>query len=933
MGQEKDKFDILKFYGQQITEAVTTNPLLYFSLIDNYLCSGANGTDKGQCSCRQSCINRGSCCIDYFWNDRKTWFSIDEYVKYFLSKQADDLSCQKIANIEEFKSSKNSSTLKIDHVRMLTGCPKWNKLRLSTDFHPVVDPSDNVVYMNPTIAECYGAQQFSPISIEVGCDQTPMTENPQQQQQDGGIDSLPKFDTTCQYRAMQNNLPYCTPFKCNSETSGNSSKKEDAAGNHFRNTELCKKYGGLILINGLEFDNFHCSKCAHLPEPYKVNIPIATIGPRGMPMPHSVTLNYGQSGASALYEDTTKGDKTIINYNCPHHELFDVTRSQCLPFLCGPGYKRKGATCTKEQNRQSLDKLRKRQRFIDDMISCTLSSHSYANVYLNVSTQDGDDEFVYPNAKLLHQIKNSDVKATYNFYSVQIKTAEDIQKLKDQIKKNRTYILSGNLLFTTYSPHTKSKLLGITLNKGFPSARMCQHPVEFKNESLMTVTTKCSLNTSQVEIPRDSYLVQMEMSLLRNEITYTIYRCNEFYLDSNCPRIEIPLTDYEYNKNNGTLRIKETSNNNKNQYLIFNNASSYIPTETGISLCIDNYITEQSGADNNNKPEWVRHAEVAQSYLTMVGCLVSVVCYIFTIVVYTRAKELHTISGWNIIGICASLLVADVLILLTTAVDETGTATTLCSVIAYLLHYTLLSAQLWTAIISFEIMMTLRHGNSHRSINFYRTFIWYCTVVYGVPFITIFATSILDSTKLVNIGYGGNGICWISDQYYRIFLYLVPVVCISLFDIAVVISVVLHIYLHRKRTDQLLNKTSVVNSKEATILRTFLKLIFLMGLVELIGFVQLPVNLETWKAAVHVTVQFMYVVVRAFRGLFVWALYVYLNERAWKYKACRQSGHYSPKGSPDTTLTRRSNVNISLSKKPSFKITQTLNDIEHVTNV
>ena len=923
--EEGSKFDILKFYGVQITEAVTTNPLLYFSLIDNYLCSGANDTDKTQCSCRQSCIYRGSCCIDFFWNDRDTWTSMNEYVTYFLNKQVKDLSCQKIANIEVDRPSdnnnntntnNNNTTLKIDHVRMLTGCPKWNQLRLSTDFYPMVDPTNTVVYMNPTIAECYGAKEFAPISIEVGCNETPIRKTPQE----SGV-GMPKFTAKCRYQAVRSlsNLPFCTPGnQCDSDS--DSGEVEDAAGNHFRNTELCKKYAGSIVINGRKFRNLHCSKCTHLPKPYTVDIPKRTIGSRGLPMPHSVTLNYGTAGTNALYEDGERGDKTTINYNCPHHELFDVTRRRCLPFLCGPGYKRKGATCVKEQNRQNLDTIRKREIFIDNLISCTLSSYSYPSVYLNVSTQK-NEEFVYPNTKLLQQSSDNDVK--YNFYSIQTETLEDIRRLKDEIKRNRTYVPSGNLILTTFSPHVKSKLLGITLDRGFPNARMCQTPVEFKNQSLITtVTPNCSLSLSQLEIPRESYLAQLEMSLLSNEITYKVYTCAEFYLDSSCPRIEVPLTDYQYNQGNGTIQIKD---NNKDH--IYANASEYIPTENGISLCINNFVTEKSGA-NTNKLRWVQQAEVAQGYLTMVGCLVSVICYLFVIVVYTRAKELHTISGRNIIGICVSLLAADILILLTSAVEDTRTTTALCSAIAYLLHYFLLSAQLWTAIISFEIMMTLRHGKSHRSVNSSRTFLWYCVVAYGVPLVTVVTASVLDTLNVANIGYGGNGTCWISGQYYRIFLYLVPVVCISLFDIAVIISVLMHIYLHRRRTDQLLNKTTAMNSKETTVLRTALKLIFLMGLIELIGFIQLPHDRETWKAAVHVTVQFLYVAIRAFRGLFVWVLYVYLNERAWKYKACRQSGSYSPKGSPVTTLTltRRNNVNIPLTAKTSFKITQTLDD-------
>lgn len=623
--------------------------------------------------------------------------------------------------------------------------------------------------------------------------------------------------------------------------------------------------------------------------------------------------------------------------------------------MCGAGYQPTGAACVKERNKENLDKLRLQEKFIDDLIACTVKQ-KHANVFLNISTNNdvtgrednggGDGgKFEYPNTKTLQE------ESSFTFYSIEVDSIEEIQVLKQQLKRNRTGIPGkGNLLFTSFSPHTDTKLEGITLNKGFPGSKMCQRPIELKNNSMMVVTPDCALKTTrtrtntaqmdaakangtQVIFPKGSYLVHFEMSVQTNELTYKIYTCEQFFLHSACLRVEIPLQlagkDYKYLPQNGTILLAKKNTKEFRTY----NASDFIPTENGISVCLDTYITNKI-TTLKWKPKWVDQAEEAQSYLTMVGCVISVICYIFTIVVYTKAKELHTISGRNIIGICASLLIADILILLTSAVEDNdaGNRTKLCSVIAYLLHYVLLTAHVWAALISFEVMRTLRHGTSHRRSTLdRRTFTWYCSVAYISPLVALTAVWIVNATGVTDMGYGDNNVCWIGILKYRVMFYLVPVVCIFVFNTIVVVSVLIYLHLHKQRSERLLlNKIALssgaTGSPQTTVLKTALKLIFLMGLLEVIGFIQLPCDQETWKAAVHVTVQFVYVCLRAFRGMFVWILYVYLNERAWKYKTCRQSGSYSPKGSPVTTLTRRSNVNMSNSVKSSFKITQTLND-------
>ena len=367
--KETSKFDILLFYGPQIAGTVTTDPLFYFSLIDNYMCSGNNDTDKAQCSCRPSCIYRGACCIDYFWNDRQSWSSMDDYVSYFLSKQLEELSCQPIVRIDKndgarrndgktngtesnnngydrgidkestysistnssiTNSNTSSTTVHIDHVYMMTGCVKWNRLRLSTDFHPMVDTSNGVVYMNPTIAECHGAQQFSPVSLEVGCEEAPvvMQQNREKENNEDASSVLLteiQSKSKCRYQAskkIDNLISFCNPAnKChfmksesaNNEKSNIAKLTENRQELQYgRNAELCEKYSGPITINGKGYRNFHCSKCdeerGHLFEPYNVEIPKPDIGPRGFPMPHSVTLNYGRQGASVSYIDGYKGD-------------------------------------------------------------------------------------------------------------------------------------------------------------------------------------------------------------------------------------------------------------------------------------------------------------------------------------------------------------------------------------------------------------------------------------------------------------------------------------------------------------------------------------------------------------------------------------------------------------------------------------------------
>ncbi|XP_066924689.1 uncharacterized protein [Clytia hemisphaerica] len=887
-GVEKHLFPLLQFYGEHTTHAIGSNPFLYFSLIDNYLCSGEK-TDKTHCSCKPSCVNRVSCCIDYFWNDRTHWV-LREYIDYYLSKQSKDVKCMKIADV---------SSPKVDRVYIVTGCSKWNKLRLGTGFQPVVDES-NVVYKNPSIAQCHGADSLKPISIEIGCNSTMNAVGP---------NSSPEGHNECSYKVLNNpDLPYCgAKNPCDSAKSQNKGNSI-----HKTNNDLCQSYNGVIKIQesatrSETFRNIHCSKCSSI-KPEKLIIPLQNIAitPQ-IPMSHSVTIDYGTTGVQAYYNN--KGQKLNIDYQCSNEELYDVTQKQCLPFLCGHGYERIGASCRKERKDNSTNTdMDSEDNKIDHLLSCIFSSNERGVVYLNTSV---DQTLTYQNTEEIKRDKNTIM------YGIRVQKPEDIQAFMSGLIKNKTDIPSQEITLSTYSPYIKTHLKGIALKRGFPDMQMCrEEPIELKNTSSYNMKGNCSLNKGNRKLPYGTYLTEIKISLKtsinQQQMKYRIYTCQKFYLNSPCPRKEIDLSDRKYKwLENGTIDLGRDG-----VYL----GEQYIPTRKGVSVCIQDYIT---GRLADPDPTWFDQAQEAIGYLTLVCCVISIPSYIYVIIVYTKAKELRTIPGKNIVCICIALLLSDVLILTTSIADK---KTMLCGVIASLLHYGLLSAHAWSAIIAFEIWTTFKKGKTRSTL----TFLYYCIIGFGAPLIPVITMSFLDRYQVLSIGYGRD-ICWIGDQTYRVFLYLIPIVVISLFDIAVISFVLTQIYIQQRRSSQLLNKAT--ETKETTVLKTAMKLVFLLGLVELIGFIQLPRGEETWKAVLHIIIQFVYVTLRGFRGLFIWVMYVYMNERAWKYRTCRQNNSYSPKESPVTTMTRRSNGATGLTHKTSFRVTQTLGDDVHIVKV
>jgi len=601
----------------------------------------------------------------------------------------------------------------------------------------------------------------------------------------------------------------------------------------------------------------------------------------------------------AVYDN--RGNKVNIDFKCKAKEIFDINRSKCLPFLCGQGYEPQGMKCVREKQKNTTDSITDHENTIDKLLACVLSSENGARVYVNVSK---GNTLAYEKAKLLSS------KTLFRLYSVDIDNAEDVQELITHIKQNETKIVGDSIQLSISSTSVETRLHGFALEKAFPRYNICHQPRLLSNLSNARITPDCRLNVSGALIPPSDYLPHVKLMLNGSKLmAYQIYTCDVFHLNSDCPRINIPLhADSGYKVSpNGTVFLPEPE--------AVYNIEQYTPTRDGISVCIDNYVTDsQSGVKT---PDWIQQATVAQSYLTLIGCVISIPCYLFVIVVYLRAKELRSVPGKNIICVCLSLLASDILILLT-SFFKCGEHKEASFTIASLLHYCLLSAHAWTGIISFEIWLTFRQGTSSRLAKSSRRFVWYCVVGFVTPIVFVLTLALLDIFAISEINYGRK-VCWIESFHHRIFVYLIPIAAISLYDCVILSYILAQIYSQKRQSAMLLKKTT--DHKEATILKTALKLVLLLGLVELMGFVQLPTEQETWKGALHVLFQFIFVTFRGFRGLFIWVLYVYMNERAWKHKSCRQNNSYSPKGSPLTTFTGKS---YSISAKYSYKVTQTL---------
>ncbi|XP_067675291.1 adhesion G-protein coupled receptor G6-like isoform X2 [Haliotis asinina] len=259
---------------------------------------------------------------------------------------------------------------------------------------------------------------------------------------------------------------------------------------------------------------------------------------------------------------------------------------------------------------------------------------------------------------------------------------------------------------------------------------------------------------------------------------------------------------------------------------------------------------------------------VALSFISYIGCGVSLLCLLLTLLTYIMFRKLRRDNPSKIlINLCVALAVAN-LIFLVGMQDYTFKNAIACKAVAVMLHYFMLSALTWMAIEAFYMYLALVVVFK----TYYTNFMLKCCVIgWGLPIVVVAITLGINATE--NYGELSSGICWIRNPaFYAAFL--APVAVILLINFAAFGLVLRQILgLSSKK----LNKSD--NTSTMTQLRGAVGVVILLGL--------------TWVFAVFAidrastVFYYLFAITNSLQGLFIFIFYCIFKKdalTAWRRK-------------------------------------------------
>ena len=197
----------------------------------------------------------------------------------------------------------------------------------------------------------------------------------------------------------------------------------------------------------------------------------------------------------------------------------------------------------------------------------------------------------------------------------------------------------------------------------------------------------------------------------------------------------------------------------------------------------------------------------------------------------------------------------------------------LCKAIGIILHWSLLAAQMWVIVIAIDLaskfgVLTV----VSRQINT-KQFVRYCIFAFVAPTVIVLITLLLNETSTSYIGYGDQGVCWIKNFNARILSYIVPISFGFVLSVATIVFTIYKIRLAENESKKVLSKSG---RNKVNISKIALKLVVILGVTEMLGFIQIRKGILTENEQMfNSTFAMVYTILRSFRGMMLWFVYIF----------------------------------------------------------
>ena len=858
-GVSANGFPIKKFFGwegQDLPANVELKNLLchaslvgpvYLPIHDNY--------DYGKvCACDVQCMKFRTCCVDYLWN---TTTHIDEtvsdYTKRFVSEsgQYPKLECNPIA-------AALPETFRAEQILMRSDCtdtatePEKVSCRankIPSDIQPVLG-TDDIVYKNKHCAMCNSVGEFKRLRLKAkDCLPTNQPNATSFTDRFSGcfiaLESLSEEEETSSIRSCSLATNIVKPPKPTSDARFD--------------FKLCQSYKAGFNV-GMNYECYDNPNCYSVIKNSKLTVEDVmgtcqlNLPKTRLPTPSIIFDKTGSYSVLVSFEDLHKKDGP-----CPPGQIYDTRIGTCVEeFVCGFGYQRSGDSCIKQTPpdrdlTNSAGSLNQR-KILEKCLSTTIS----AIVTLDKKSF-GDD--ITTNDVIIKVLRNTSTSVVFTFnrqHLLNITRSFSNQKIK--------------IIESTTGQHYLSTFYGVDFQRTFHQGRICAKLRTSQKELRYNLSSNCWLMTDTQNIPNTQYVLNRITGPVASSIFIEIATCERFHLDSPCAkRVVTNFTKYD----NGTVFDEE--------FKIVLSTEEYIPLDGDNSGSLGTCLQTSGGPTTKAIKGWEKVTSGVEKYITIVGCMASVLGYLWMIFTYTIIPALKTIPGQNIVCLCTMLLCSDVIMLVTML----ELSFPLCAAFGMLLHFFSLSAQVWAGLLAYDIWSTFHGRGQMRKASSTNRFRIYLSIGYVIPLLFVLVCVVMEVKDVVVFGYGVNGVCWIAFFTPRLFVYILPMVCITLFNVAVLSYTIFSICKQSRKSKKLLKKTG---GQDVSLARMALKLVVLLGAIELLGLVQIKGATTDQSKILNSVFRIVYSIARSFRGVFIWLLYIVTDQVFRVYRDIRSQG-------------------------------------------
>ncbi|XP_069128563.1 uncharacterized protein [Argopecten irradians] len=348
-----------------------------------------------------------------------------------------------------------------------------------------------------------------------------------------------------------------------------------------------------------------------------------------------------------------------------------------------------------------------------------------------------------------------------------------------------------------------------------------------------------------------------------------------------CPHVNISLTGYNLTQypNELCLDIPDTCFQPED-YILSEDMSSVL-------VCGNKYFSIHS-----TDPTISDQVSAAKVLVSFVFSCLSVLCLIITMVTYTLFPVLRTLPGLYTMALCATLIVAHTLF---TFGGAAVNIKILCEVFGIIIHLTMLASVFLMNVCSVHMFRVFNHLERQYSLTGEekrRHFVISIVYSYGASAIFVLGRIVYSVVTTGMSGYGIR-ICFINNTNALMLSFTLPVMALVLANIIMFIVVVIRV----SRLPNMSNSSSRRHHQKRFLI--YVKLSSLTGVAWLFGFIAEISNHEVFV--------YLFIILLAGQGVFIMLSFIF-NKRVYKLYAT-----YTKRGSSRTSSRTHAILDNSLS--------------------